>query len=93
MKKNTLENSQSSVVRYVTSLDTKGLQRKSITLEELVNEVVPLLSRSVPSIIGEIPVFTDWVESNLSAPLKRQKKTSWKWYKPSSRHQIYKEKK
>jgi hypothetical protein len=27
----------------------------------------------------------------LSAPLKRQKRNSWKWYQPSSRHQIYKE--
>jgi hypothetical protein len=27
----------------------------------------------------------------LSAPLKRQKRNSWKWYQPSSRHQVYKE--
>jgi hypothetical protein len=27
----------------------------------------------------------------LSTPLKRQKKNSWKWYQPSSRHQYYEE--
>ena len=91
MKKNTLENSQNSVVRFVTSSATKGLQRKSITLEEVAFEASLLLFRSVRNITEEIPVFTDWVENNLSAPLKRQKKTSWKWYQPSSRHQYYEE--
>ena len=91
MKKNTLENSQNSVVRYVTSSATKGLQRKSITLEEVAYEASLLLSRSAPSITEEIPVFTDWAESCLSTPLKRQKKNSWKWYQPSSRHQYYEE--
>jgi cytochrome c oxidase assembly factor CtaG len=93
MKKNIIENLRSLVALYATSLDTKALQQKSITLEELVDEVMPLLSRSAPNIIEEIPVFTDWVESNLSAPLKRQKKNSWKWYKPSSRYQYYEERK
>jgi hypothetical protein len=93
MKKNTLENSQNSVVRYVTSLATKGLQRKSITLEEVAYEASLLLSRSVQNIIEETPVFTEWVESNLSAPLKRQKRNSWKWYKPNSRHQVYEDRK
>jgi len=93
MKKNTLENSQNSVVRFVTSSATKGLQRRSITLEEVAFEASLLLSRSAQSITEEIPVFTDWVESCLSAPLKRQKKTSWKWYQPSSRHQYYEERK
>ena len=93
MKKNTLENSQNSVVRYVTSSATKGLQRRSITLEEVAYEASLLLSRSVQNIIEETPVFTDWVENNLSAPLKRQKRNSWKWYQPSSRHQVYRDRK
>ena len=75
----------------VTTLATKGLQRNCITLEEVAYEASLLLSRSAPNIIEEIPVFTEWVESNLSAPLKRQKRNSWKWYQPSSRHQIYKD--
>ena len=91
MKKITLGKSQSSVVRYVTSSATKGLQRRFITLDEVAYEASLLLSRSVQNIIEETPVFTDWVESCLSAPLKRQKRNSWKWYQPSSRHQIYKE--
>jgi hypothetical protein len=77
----------------VTTSATKGLQRNCITLEEVVDETMRLLSLSAQNTIEEIPVFTDWVESNLSAPLKRQKKTSWKWYKPSSRHQYYEERK
>jgi len=91
MKKITLENLQNSGVRSATRLATRGLQRKSITLGEVAYEASLLLSRSAPSIIGEIPVFTDWVESCLSEPLKRQKRNSWKWYQPSSLHQIYKE--
>ena len=75
----------------VTTLATKGLQRNCITLEEVVDETMRLLSHSAPNIIEEIPVFTDWVENCLSAPLKRQKRNSWKWYQPSSRHQVYKE--
>jgi hypothetical protein len=93
MKKNITENLQSLVALYATSSDTKELPQKSITLDELVREVIPLLSRYAPNITEEIPVFTDWVESNLSAPLKRQKRNSWKWYQPSSRHQVYEDRK
>jgi hypothetical protein len=78
-------------LRSATRLATKGLQRKSITLGEVAYEASLLLSRSAPSIIEEIPVFTAWVESCLSEPLKRQKRNSWKWYQPSSHRQIYKE--
>jgi hypothetical protein len=36
-------------------------QQNSITLEELVDEVMPLLYRSAHTIIGgQIPVFTEW---------------------------------
>lgn len=74
----------------VTTLATKGLQRNCITLEEVISLALQHPSfRSAPNIIEEIPVFTDWVESNLSAPLKRQKRNSWKWYQPSSHRQVY----
>lgn len=91
MKKITLERLRNSGVRSATSLATKGLQRKSITLDEVAYEASLLLSRSARSITEEIPVFTDWVESCLSAPFKRQKRSSWKWYQSSSHHQTYKE--
>jgi hypothetical protein len=46
---------------YVGILALRERQQKSITLEELVNEVLPLLSRSAHTIIGgQIPVFTAW---------------------------------
>ena len=89
MKKNITENLLNLDASSATTLVTRALPQKSITLEEVVDEAMRLLSRSAPNIIGEIPVFTEWVESNLSAPLKRQKKNSWKWYQPSSRHQVY----
>jgi len=91
MKKITLESLRNSGVRSATTLATKGLQRKSITLDEVAYEASLLLSRSARSITEEIPVFTDWVESCLSEPFKRQKRNSWKWYQSSSRHQTYKE--
>jgi hypothetical protein len=45
------------------TLDTKPMivNAKYITLEELVDEVMPLLYRSAHTIIGgQIPVFTEW---------------------------------
>jgi hypothetical protein len=90
MKKNILESSPSLVARSVITLGTKGHQRKYITLEEVAYEASLLLSRSAPNIIEEIPVFTDWVESCLSEPIKRQKRNSWKWYQPDSFKRIYK---
>ena len=51
---------QISDVSFAGISATKGLQRNSITLEELVREVLPLLSHSAPNIIEAIPVFTDW---------------------------------
>jgi len=92
MKKNILENLQSLDASSATTLATRELQRKFITLDEVAYEASRLLYRSAPNIIEEIPVFTEWVESNLSAPLKRQKRRSWKWYQPNSYHQIYKDK-
>ena len=40
-------------------LDTKEHQQNCITLEELVDETMPLLSRYVLNITEEILVFTD----------------------------------
>ncbi len=46
---------------YVGIKALRERQQKSITLEELVDEVMPLLSRSAHTIIGgQIPVFTAW---------------------------------
>jgi hypothetical protein len=46
---------------YVGISVLRERQRNSITLEELVDEVMPLLSRSAHTIIGgQIPVFTAW---------------------------------
>ena len=46
---------------YVGIKALRERQQKSITLEELVSEVMPLLSRSAHTIIGgQIPVFTAW---------------------------------
>lgn len=64
----------------------KTLDAKYITLDELLREVMPLLSASAMNTTLEIPVFTDWVDEALSGSiLQSQKKNSWKWYKPSYR--------
>jgi hypothetical protein len=66
---------------YVGIKAMRERQRNSITLDELVKEVMPLLSPYVRTTIeDQIPVFTEWVESNLSAPIKSPKKNYW--YKP-----------
>jgi hypothetical protein len=52
---------------------------KYITLEELVDEVMPLLSRYAPiTIEDQIPVFTEWVESALSESILSRRSNSWK---------------
>ena len=66
---------------YVGIKAMRELQQNYITLDELLREVMPLLSPYAPTITeAQIPVFTDWVESCLSAPLKSRKKNFW--YKP-----------
>ena len=92
MKKKNTEKLLNWDAHYVGIKAMKELQRNSITLEEVAFEAALLLSRYAPiTIEDQIPVFTEWVESNLSAPLKRQKRNSWKWYQPNSYHQIYKD--
>ena len=57
----------------------KALQQRSITLDELVVEVMPLLSPYVRiTIEDQIPVFTEWVENALSESILLQKKNCLK---------------
>ena len=64
-----------------TNKAMKGLQQKSITLDELVNEVIPLLSPYAPTTIeAQIPVFTEWVANALSESTLLQKKNCSNWY-------------
>ena len=70
MRKHTSENLQRSGASFVGILDTRELPQKFITLEELVSEVLPLLSRYAPNIIGEIQAFTDLDVKDLSGNMK-----------------------
>jgi len=57
----------------------KALQQRSITLDELVVEVMPLLSPYVHTTIeDQIPVFTEWVENALSESILSPKKNCLK---------------
>jgi hypothetical protein len=55
--------------------DTKELQQKYITLEEVVDEAMRLLYRSVPNIIEEIQVFTDLDVRDLKGNMAYLKRT------------------
>jgi hypothetical protein len=72
---------------YASTKGTKHkmLDAKYITLDELLREVMPLLSASATNTTLEIPVFTDWVDEALKGSILSRKKNCWKWYKPSSR--------
>jgi len=62
-----------------TNKAMKALQQRSITLDELVVEVMPLLSPYVRiTIEDQIPVFTEWVENALSESILSQKKNCLK---------------
>ena len=66
---------------YVGIKVMKERQQNCITLEELVKEVMPLLSPYVPTITeAQIPVFTEWVENALSESTLSRKKNYW--YRP-----------
>jgi len=57
----------------------KALQQRSITLDELVLEVMPLLSPYVHTTIeDQIPVFTEWVANALSESILSPKKNCLK---------------
>jgi hypothetical protein len=62
-------------------LGTKELPQKYITLEEVVDEAMLLLSRSAPNIIEEILVFTDLDVRDLKGNMAYLRKTY-----PSSRN-------
>jgi hypothetical protein len=55
--------------------DTKELPQKYITLEEVVDEAMRLLYRSVPNIIEEIQVFTDLDVRDLNGNMAYLKRT------------------
>jgi hypothetical protein len=65
-KENTIEKSLNWDAHYVGIKATRERQQNSITLEELVDEVMPLLYRFAPiTIEDQIPVFTEWVANAL----------------------------
>jgi hypothetical protein len=75
-KKNTIEKSLNWDAHYVGIKATRERQQNYITLEELVDEVMPLLYRFAPiTIEDQIPVFTEWVanalKENMGLPRSR----------------------
>jgi len=66
-------------VSSVSTLDmVKVHPQKYITLDELVKEVMPLLSDCVPNTIEEIPVFMDLGAKDLSRFTNLPKNICWK---------------
>jgi hypothetical protein len=66
---------------YVGIKATKERQQNSITLDELCQDVLPLLFLYAPITIEEqIPVFTEWVENALKGSTLSRKKNYW--YRP-----------
>lgn len=83
MKKNTTEKLLNWDAHYVGIKATKERQQNCITLDELVKEVLPLLSPYAPiTIEAQIPVFTAWVESALKGSILLRKKNYW--YRPKT---------
>ena len=63
---------------YVGIKAMRERQRNCITLDELLNEVLPLLSPFAHTIIeDQIPVFTKWVESVLKENTESRKNNFW----------------
>jgi hypothetical protein len=66
---------------YVGIKATRERQQNCITLDELVSEVLPLLSPFAPiTIEDQIPVFTEWAGRLLSESIPLRKSNSW--YRP-----------
>jgi valyl-tRNA synthetase len=80
MKKRNTEKLLNWDAHYVGIKATKERQQNCITLDELVKEVMPLLSPYAPIITEEAVAFTFWVESALKGSILLQKKNSW--YRP-----------
>jgi len=66
---------------YVGIKATRERQQNYITLDELLNEVMPLLSPFVRTTIeDQIPVFTEWAGKLLNENIPLRKSNSW--YRP-----------
>ena len=75
MKKNTTEKLLNWDAHYVGIKAMRELPVNCITLDELVKEVMPLLSDSAPNTIeDQIPVFMEWEESDLKGNMALLKK-------------------
>ena len=71
MKKNTTEKLLNWDVHYVGIKALRERHAKSITLEELVSEVLPLLLASAPiTIEDQIPVFMEWGVNDLKGNMQ-----------------------
>ena len=70
-----MEKWQDSDVSSVGILDTKEHQQKYITLEEVVDETMLLLSRYVLNTTEELLVFTDLDAKHLKRSMNYQKRT------------------
>jgi hypothetical protein len=65
-------------VHYVGIKGLQARQQNCITLDELLSEVMPLLSPYAPIITAsQIPVFTEWVENALKGSILLQRKNYW----------------
>ena len=81
MKKNTIVKSLNWDAHYVGIKAMREHPANCITLDELVKEVLPLLSDYAPiTIEAQIPVFMEWVESALKGSILLPKKNYW--YRP-----------
>jgi len=75
MRKKHLEESLNWDAHYVGIKAIRERQQNCITLEELVDEVMPLLSPYVPTtIVSQIPVFMEWGVSDLNGNMRLLKK-------------------
>ena len=75
MKKNTTEKLLNWDAHYVGISALVKHPAKSITLDELVREVLPLLSDCAPiTIEAQIPVFMEWEENDLKGNMALLKK-------------------
>jgi hypothetical protein len=69
-----IEESLNWDAHYVGIKAMRERQQNCITLDELVKEVMPLLSRYAPTtIVDRIPVFTEWVVSDLKGNMRSLK--------------------
>jgi hypothetical protein len=75
MKKNTTEKLLNWDAHYVGIKAMREHPANCITLDELVKEVLPLLSDSAPTTIeAQIPVFMEWEENDLKGNMALLKK-------------------